>query len=126
MWLRNSFQKKALINYVFLMGINPGPRDRSGFLGLLTTPAATSAAQIHTHTHSLVQNSAHLKWLYKGTDCHPSLENKEQRKKPQASEGHCAQCQWKDDLSALNHGAMVAQDVGRGLLHRGITQGRRQ
>lgn len=109
------------------MGINSGPRDRSGFLGLLTTPAATSAAQIHTRTQrEPFTKLSTFKWLCKGIDCHLSLENKDQRKKTRALAGHCAQSQWKDDLSALNHGAMVVQDVGRGLLHREITQGRRQ
>lgn len=75
MWLRNSFQEVALINYVFLMGKKPGPRDRSGFLGLLTTLAATSTAQIHTHVHTKL-STVHFSLLYKGTDCHPRLENK--------------------------------------------------
>lgn len=75
------------------MGINPGPRDRSGFLGLLTTPAATSAAQIHTRTHreSFTKLST-FKWLCKGIDCHPSLENKDQRKKkPGISRSLCTE-----------------------------------
>lgn len=122
MQLRNSFQEEALINYVFLTGKEPASGDSSGFLGLLTTPAAVSAAQ--SRRHRLSDKTSHQTFqIALQRHCHPTLGKKAQQKKKKKTEARRVLPAGTVCTEPQSHGG---SRCGAGPWCRGITQGRRQ